>query len=166
MRLHAIQEYIKYRWKAKGRHGTHSPFVYAFVEQVLRGPRPATVQPDIKKHLQGGYASLLQQIADHYGCKKIVALQPEQEEHRADCDMAILNSGDAGNWIRLFNSFKPVGMPQMIVVVCGIHSTARHTKKWNRLVAHPRVKLSMDLYGMGVLFFRDEFKEKQHFVLR
>jgi predicted O-methyltransferase YrrM len=29
-------EYIKYRWNAKGRHGIHSPFVYAFVDKCLR----------------------------------------------------------------------------------------------------------------------------------
>ncbi len=29
-------EYIKYRWKAKGRHGIHSPFVYDFVDNCLK----------------------------------------------------------------------------------------------------------------------------------
>ncbi len=29
-------EYIKYRWKAKGRHGIHSPFVYDFVDKCLK----------------------------------------------------------------------------------------------------------------------------------
>tara|TARA_B110000503_G_C7070585_1_gene380693 strand:- start:179 stop:946 length:768 start_codon:yes stop_codon:yes gene_type:complete len=29
-------EYIKYRWKAKGRHGIHSPFVYDFLDNCLR----------------------------------------------------------------------------------------------------------------------------------
>jgi hypothetical protein len=34
--LHALIQYLRYRWQAKGRHGTHSPFVYRFVEEVLR----------------------------------------------------------------------------------------------------------------------------------
>ncbi len=31
-------EYIKYRWKAKGRHGIHSPFVYDFVDKCQKLP--------------------------------------------------------------------------------------------------------------------------------
>lgn len=34
--MNLVFEYIKYRWKAKGRHGTHSPFIYQFVDECLK----------------------------------------------------------------------------------------------------------------------------------
>lgn len=35
MSLHSFIEFIKYRSKAKTRHGIHSPFVYAFIDNCL-----------------------------------------------------------------------------------------------------------------------------------
>lgn len=34
--MNLIAEYIKYQWNAKGRHGTHSPFVFDFVDNCLK----------------------------------------------------------------------------------------------------------------------------------
>lgn len=66
-------EYIKYRWNAKGRHGTHSPFIYDFVDKCLRIP----IDVDFEKERAALFNSLKKdkqsiQVADHgAGSKKL-----------------------------------------------------------------------------------------------
>lgn len=39
-------------------------------------------------------------------------------------------------------------------------------KAWKEICAHPEVKLSLDLFQFGIVFFRTEHKAKEHFVLK
>lgn len=39
-------------------------------------------------------------------------------------------------------------------------------KAWKEIKMHPEVTLSLDLYYAGIVFFRKEQKEKEHFVLK
>jgi predicted O-methyltransferase YrrM len=39
-------------------------------------------------------------------------------------------------------------------------------RAWQEIKSHPEVTLSIDLYYSGIVFFRKEQKEKEHFVLR
>ena len=43
-------EYIKYRWNAKGRHGTHSPFVYRLVDECFQ-IKPTEAFEQIRENL-------------------------------------------------------------------------------------------------------------------
>ena len=37
---------------------------------------------------------------------------------------------------------------------------------WRVIKSHPAVRCSIDLFFIGIIFFREEFKEKQDFVIR
>jgi hypothetical protein len=37
---------------------------------------------------------------------------------------------------------------------------------WNEIKNHSKVKITIDLFEIGLVFFREEQKEKQHYVLK
>lgn len=47
-------EYIKYRWNAKGRHGTHSPFIYDLVDKCFL----VKIDPEFEKERKQLFHSL------------------------------------------------------------------------------------------------------------
>lgn len=68
--------YIHYRWHSKGRHGTHSPFAYHFIEQIIKAP-PTQIGGEIealrKKCLQNQQKlNLIDYGAGYNGDGKII----------------------------------------------------------------------------------------------
>lgn len=51
-----------------------------------------------------------------------------------------------------------------VMVVDDIHWSTEMSKAWNEIKAHPRVRISVDLFQLGLLFF-DEKLEKHHYIL-
>lgn len=47
-----------------------------------------------------------------------------------------------------------------------INWTEGMQKAWEEIKNHPEVSLSLDLFFVGIVFFRKEQKEKEHFILR
>jgi len=54
---------------------------------------------------------------------------------------------------------------QAIVILNYPHATKERTEHWEWLKEQPRIQLTVDLYNMGIAFFREEQKEKTHFDL-
>ena len=53
-----------------------------------------------------------------------------------------------------------------VIIIDDIHWSAEMEEAWEIIKANPAVHLSIDLFFMGIIFFRDEFKIKQHFTIR
>lgn len=64
-----------------------------------------------------------------------------------------------------FEEILPFLHPGSIVAIGDIHWSEGMEAAWELLKNHPSVTLSVDLFEFGVLFFREEQQEKEHFTL-
>jgi len=53
-----------------------------------------------------------------------------------------------------------------ILVFDDIHWSEEMEKAWEEIKSHQSVKYTIDIFFLGFVFFRDEFKVKQHFSIR
>ena len=56
--------------------------------------------------------------------------------------------------------------PESIFIFDDIHWSRDMEYAWEEIKSHPAVMLSVDLFFFGIIFFRPEFKAKQHFTIR
>jgi hypothetical protein len=187
---HRIKEFIKYKRKAKGRHGIHSPFVYSFIDNVLK---KRTSVPNLflvtKKEKK-----LINRIISYFGCRNIlwvanphgeaetyISITHEDgqkasltsEVFRIDApaeypqpDLLLIDLNDPSDWKPAFEKYGHRLKEDSLVLVSAPHQTKKHSEAWAELHSLAGVKLSIDIFRLGLLFFRDEFKEKQHFILK
>jgi len=201
MSLHASFQYVKYKWHAKTRHGIHSPFVYDFIENVLRPLRSYASVIDHKR--LSPYQRLAERIVKYFHCDSIYYIAEQTKDTAAVLATAqikgnvfVINDENAEKisvigskalqpessipspnllwiehtsplqWLRIFDKYKSRLLPYTIVAVSQIHKSKLHTACWRRLKMQPEVRMSIETYKLGLLFFRKEFKEKQDFILQ
>lgn len=159
MTVHAIIELIKYKLSAKRLHGVHSPFAYAFSEDVLYSDKHDTKIGQ----LSDKYEKLQQRIINKYQLNGPVKPGVYKDSYDA---LIIVDDSNPGIWLQQVNKLLPTLPAECVIMITGIHKNKRCTNKWKRITTHPKILMSVDLYGVGLLFFKNEFKEKQHFILK
>lgn len=186
-----LKAYLKYRRQAKGRHDIHSPFVFAFIENVLRKKQKKTSNFILAIKQSN---ALINRITQYFDCRQILWLSNHQNQEQTfislkkndagqtiviskQCsfenlssfptiDLVLLDIKDPQEWTFTFEKLIPFIHPNTIVIIPSIHQSEWHTKNWEPIEAKENVKLSLDLFKIGLLFFREEFLVKQHFVLK
>ena len=71
-----------------------------------------------------------------------------------------------GPTLDYFNSLAEKINSNSILIFDDIHWSEEMEEAWEIIRSHPSVRLSMDLFFLGIVFFREEFKIKQHFIIR
>jgi len=151
----------------------HSPFVYQFIEQVLkqvnqyRGPQ---LEGPVRK-LPAHYQSLLALTATTYQLGTPLEIKASDDHPVPPGCFYLLNDREPGHWVRLCSQLAAqwgasATRPDTLIVIPGIHLTARHTAKWKRLRPQSQNRLCIDLLDVGLIWLRQAFHAPQFFVLR
>jgi hypothetical protein len=53
-----------------------------------------------------------------------------------------------------------------IVIFENIHNSKEMEASWEQIKMHKEVKLTIDVYKLGIVFFRKEQLEKENFIIR
>lgn len=67
---------------------------------------------------------------------------------------------------RYFNQLLPATHNDSILIFDDIHWSNGMEQAWETIQKHPAVCCTIDLFFIGIVLFRHEFKEKQHFKIR
>jgi len=68
--------------------------------------------------------------------------------------------------INYFHQLLPKISSNSILVFDDIHWSQEMEKAWEEIKSHPSVKYTIDIFFLGFVFFKEEFKVKQHFSIR
>lgn len=68
--------------------------------------------------------------------------------------------------VNYFQQLLPALHNDSVLVFDDIHWSAEMEKAWEEIKQHPSVQCTVDVFFLGFVFFRSEFKVKQHFTVR
>ncbi len=118
-------------------HGTHSPFVYAFLENTV-------YQPNTNK--TDKFSELIERISRSRDTGKVKIFD-------------FVNTTDV---FELYEREKTIADQNSIFIFKNIRYSEQAYHTWEKIAKDLRNNISMDFFEIGVLFF-DQKKPKEHF---
>lgn len=168
-----LYKYFNYYFNAsngKG-HGVHSPFVFNFISSILNNK-------ELKQeaNYSNKYRALLIRMVAYYMPATVMELEaiPSSKakvlEEIANADsiglLYIKHIANAAQLMIYFNAAIKKVNTESILIFDNIHDSKEMENSWEAIKMHKEVKLTIDLYKLGIVFFRQEQLEKESFTIR
>ncbi|MBQ4822823.1 hypothetical protein [Aquimarina sp. MMG016] len=188
--LFRIKSYLKFLARSTNQHGVHSPFVYDLVTKCFydKNKRPSytALKSIFKKHKSElpfslKTVKLLNRLFSYFDYKKVYLsnINPDitsqillegnpiiiskSIEHEDVYDVLYLdlNLQDKKDIETLFSKTHN----DSLIIFNHIHETNNNEATWNLIKNNPLVKVTIDTFVLGFVFFRKE-QVKEHFIIR
>jgi hypothetical protein len=162
---------LRYAITARGRYGTHSPFIYGFVEQVLRNKvkisddKVFNILYRILNYIRPGKVIMTAALYDRirqqpaFDAFNIQIFHPDKLSTDALCvfDIAELSA---------ITVTGIAGVAENKILVYNIRKNKDMAAKWSQLSAIGRFTYSIDCFSFGLLLNDKTFRQRQHFILK
>jgi len=167
-----LYKYFNYYFNAsngKG-HGVHSPFVFNFISSILNNKELSEEAASANK-----YHALVNRMIDFYKPAVVMEIEASSNQVHAlkviDGAEAIglfylKQNKNAADLMIYFNAAIKKVNTQSILIFDGIHESKEMEANWEKIKMHYEVKLTIDLYKLCIVFFRQEQLEKENFTIR
>jgi hypothetical protein len=164
--------YINYKLFSNSLHGTHSPFVYKFLEDVVYNTNAIhsdTIYLNDQMNRSKKYNDLLIRMVDYFkissvlSSKNLSVQEFKQTINSIDAiNLLILNKAEFT--YEIFEHSLSKVNECSIIVVEGIRSTDEHLNHWKKIQADQRAIVTIDLFEIGIVFFRTQ-QPKENFLI-
>ena len=157
--------HIKFLLTSNNQHGIHSPFVYDYITKCLYQKKelklPATLKVLIKSIAYFKYDSI-RLIGDFKASEEII------KQHYAtisitenSTDLIVCNISDLSDTNLDINNLSN----DCMLLLDNIYTSSKNFKTWKHLTELNHVRVSIDMFYCGALFFRKE-QVKEDFKIR
>lgn len=149
-------DWLKHFVVANSRHGTHSPFVYRLVDEVIYADRrPGEPGDKVQR--------LIERLIRRFRPERLY--KPDGQSNPAPVvDFAVIDGSGRGKNPRAeLDALWPSFHPGSVLVLTDCHGRAKAL--WQSLKAKPDVTVTIDLFHVGLVFFR-KGQAKENFIIR
>ena len=186
--MNLICEFIKYKWKAKGRHGIHSPFIFSLVEKGIQSELiNSNFQSQNSKNLhfeqfvfkllryfktQNIFIDEKKELTDwetffrkNFSSLKIQLNLKELNKSSKNSSFDLIFISNSNQLLEKLLTLKPYSKNETVFLIEGIRSNKYIFEDWRKLCEMKTFHVSIDFFQSGLLIMRSQ-QEKEHFTLK